>query len=87
MKNIEERSERLKNLVRDRFAAWSQDREMFAKLYPGVTLTLPAGRCSPAAELRAVAETVMQGTGFDWKVVDTVNGEGAFFIGTYEGDE
>lgn len=84
---LNERADHLRKIIKDRYAVWCQDREMFFKLYPNVTLTLPAGRCSPADEMRAVAATVMDASGFDWRVIPTADGGAVFMIGQYNGLE
>ncbi|UGY12397.1 hypothetical protein HAP48_0027545 [Bradyrhizobium septentrionale] len=82
MDAIERHAENLREAVRRRYADWCQDQEMFFKRYPGVTIELPAGRRSPAEELRAVAATVMERSGLDGQSID---GSGIFSIGVYDG--
>lgn len=82
---LDQRAKHLEELVRRRYAAWAQDREMFAQMFPGITIELRDGQIRPADELRAVAETVMRDSGFDWRVLETVDGQGIFSIGQYEG--
>lgn len=78
------RAERLHKAVKDRYAALAQDPALFQKLFPGETLSLSPGHCSPADQMRAIASNVMEKSGFEWTVAEVLCGDPIFMIGQYD---
>jgi len=84
MSDIEQRAERLKKIVDVCFDRWRTDPAAFASDNPDIVVALERSERTETGVLRAIADHVMRGTGFEYQIADRLGAGPLFFICRYD---
>lgn len=81
---IEKRAEHLKKTVNTYFERWQADPVSFARDNPDIIIAIERSGRTEVGAMRSIADSVMAGTGFDYRVCETLGSNPFFLIGQYD---
>lgn len=81
---IERRAERLRKAVNTCFERWQGDPAAFARDNPDIVIAVERSGRTEVGTMRSIADSIMVGTGFDYRVCETFGSNPFFLIGQYD---